>query len=107
MPDVPAETVTLEGEIDKEKLLEDELELDPPQPERTKPSATRASMYERARIRRKRQPTIPARSSPMEPKAGTVIGSTGLEEILVVLALWKEWAFPLLTELLEQFAVPV
>jgi len=107
MPDVPAETVTLEGEIDKEKLLEDELELDPPQPERTKPSATRASMYERVRIRRKRQPTIPARNSPTEPKSATVRGSTGLEEILVVLALWKEWVFPLLIELLEQFAVPV
>ena len=107
MPDVPAETVTLEGEIDKEKLLEDELELDPPQPERTKPSATRASMYERARIRRKRQPTMPARSSPREPKAAAVMGSVGLEEILLVLARWKAWTFPLWTEALEQFAAPV
>src|ERR1035438_7759531 len=107
MPDVPAQTVTVEGETDKEKLLEDELELDPPQPERTKPSATRASLYERARIRRKRQQTTPARSSPTQPKAATVIGIMGLEEILVVLVLWKAWAFPLWTELLEQFAVPV
>ena len=50
MPDVPAETVKLEGETDKEKLLVDELELDAPQPERTKPRATRASMHERMRI---------------------------------------------------------
>lgn len=89
MPEVPAEIVTLEGETDKEKSL-DALVVDPPQPERTKPSAARARMHEKAWIRRKRQPTIPARSSPTEPKAATVIGSTGLEEILVVvLALWK------------------
>ena len=107
MPDVPAETVTVEGETDKEKLLEDELELDPPQPERTKPRAARASMHERARIRRKRQPIKPARSNPVEPRTGAVIGSMELEEILAVLALWKVCIFPLRTEALEQFAVPV
>lgn len=107
MPDVPAETVTVEGEADKEKPLEDELELDPPQPERTKPTAAKASMYETARIRRKRQPTMPARSSPREPREAVVMGSVGLEEILLFLALWKAWTFPFWTEALEQFAVPV
>jgi hypothetical protein len=107
MPDVPAEAVTVAGDTDKENPLEDELELDPPQPERTKPSATRAIMHERARIRRKRQPTMPARSSPREPKAAAVTGSIGLEEILLALVLWKAWTFPLWTEALEQFVVPV
>jgi len=107
MPDVPAETVTLEGEIDKEKLLEDELELDPPQPERTEPRAARAIMQERPRIRRKRQPIKLARNNPVEPRTGAVIGSMELEEILAVFALWKVWTFPLWTEALEQFAVPV
>jgi hypothetical protein len=107
MPDVPAETVTLEGEIDREKPLEDEPEVDPPQPERTKPKAKKASMHERPRTRRKRQPKMPASSNPMEPKAGVVIGSMESEEFLPVLTLWKAWTFPLLTEALEQSAVPV
>jgi hypothetical protein len=106
MPDVPAETVTLEGETDKEKLL-DELVVDPPQPERKKPSATRARVHETVRIRRKRQPTKAARSNPAEPKAGVVIGSIGLEEILEALELRKAWTLPLWTEAVEQFALPV
>jgi len=79
--------VILEGETDKEKPLEDELELDPPQPERTKPSVTRASMYERARIRRKRHPIKPARSNPVEPRTGAAKGNAGREEIVAVVAL--------------------
>ena len=59
------------------------------------------------RVRRKRQPTKPARSSPTEPKPGAVKGIVVLEEILVVFALWKAWTLPLWTEALEQFAVPV
>jgi hypothetical protein len=107
MPDVPAETVTLEGETDSEKLLEDEPELVAPQPERTRPRAARASMHERRRIRRKRQLIKPARSNPTDPKPGAVKGNMALEEIVAVLALWKAWTLPLWTEALEQFAVPV
>ena len=98
----------LEGETDKEKLLEDEPELDPPQPERTKPSATRASMYEMARVRRKRHPIKPARRNPVEARTGASTGNAGTEEILVVGVLRNAWcAFPFWTEALEQFVVPV
>lgn len=107
MPDVPAETVTLEGETDSEKLLEDELELALPQPERTRPRAARASTHERTRVRRRHQPTRPARSNPAEPTPGAVKGNIMLEAILELLALWNAWTLPLWIEALEQFAVPV
>lgn len=108
MPDVPAEMVTVEGETDREKLLEDELELVEPQPETINPSATKASMYERERIRRKRQPIKPASNNPVEPRTGAATGNAGVEEIVVVVALRNAWwAFPLWAEAPEQFAAPV
>jgi hypothetical protein len=107
MPDVPAETVTLEGETDSEKLLEDEPEPDVPQPESTSPRTARASTHERMRSRRIRVPIRPVRSNPAKPSPGAVKGTIVLEEILVVFALWKAWTLPLWTEAPEQFAVPV
>jgi hypothetical protein len=51
MPDVPAETVTVDGETDSEKLLAEDEEVDPepPQPASPKPSAVRTRRQQRLR----------------------------------------------------------
>ena len=69
IPDVPADTVTLEGDTETVNPLDDELELDPPQPDTARIKTTSANAKRNPRNLRKRQPTSPAIRNPMETKA--------------------------------------
>ena len=107
MPDVPADTVTVDGETETEKVPEDEA-TDPEleQPERPKPSSVRAMKQQRTPIWRRRRITHAARKRPRILKAAALVdGEEELLETFVVFAIACN--FPLPRSELEQFVAPV
>ena len=109
IPEVPAATVTVEGESDSEKLFEVEevdVEDEEPQPESAKPTAASRRIGKMARRRRKRHPMRLAISKPKQPKEACSTRRAVVERVLFAAVERKELTFPL-KELLVQLAVPV
>jgi hypothetical protein len=105
MPDVPAETVTVDGETEREKLLDEFVDAELEQPESAKPNATIVRRQQRLRTCGERLPTKSARRSPNTPKVDAFVVRMVFEESFVVLR--KEWIFPALICALEQLDEPV
>lgn len=85
---MPAETVTVDGETETEKLLEeddDAVEPELEQPESAKPKAVKVMRQQRLRICRDRRLTKSTRRSPTTLVAARLMDQAELEESFVAL----------------------
>lgn len=99
--------MTVDGETETEKLLEEDETVEPEleQPESPRAKVARANKQQRLRICLERRPTMSARRSPKTPKVAALIDRNELEERFFVLR--KAWTLPDWICALEQFAEPV